>query len=325
MSTWDLLTSLGSIHRLRLNIFLPCRDPANFSSLVQRTAQQFDLSSGLVEFIPVESDIETKRDRDLWKARDRMVIRSAEILVPISVRSCGQLQAMIDREIIEGRNVNAEFEVPYNAKRDRLAYRVDQNDVNPGLGRLGAEYLVHWTRTSNGPWPGERLIDYYRAVISSDRYPRSARDALLNIVTGGMIRATSKHMPGNAATVSFSGRRPSDMLELIRWRLRYREMSFEPYGIGIERKTALDMGVRPVVYYDKEDDLSGNAPEPRPDWTTQSRGVKTDWRAEDEYRFPGDFHLNSLDKSRLVLFCRTSAEADELIDMTGIRTIAFER
>ena len=41
-------------------------------------------------------------------------------------------------------------------------------------------HIIHWTRTSNSAWPGERKIDYYQAIltiryVSQNSFPYSAK------------------------------------------------------------------------------------------------------------------------------------------------------
>ena len=84
----------------------------------------------------------------------------------------------------------------------------------------------------------------------------------------------------------------------MRWRARYREMSFEPYGIGIEKKAAEKLGVRKVLYGNPEmyryldrDDQP----------YFQSIGSRGFWLPEREYRFLGDLDLELLDQKDIIV------------------------
>ena len=130
-------------------------------------------------------------------------------------------------------------------------------------------------------------------------------------------------MPGKVATVSLSNRPPAEMAELMSWRSRYRMMSFEPYGIGIEKRAALERGSLPVIYYDR---LSGDSAmnlNASDRWRTQSRGVKSDWTAEDEYRFAGDLDFSDISADNQIAICHTPGEAKEIVAKTGIKTVPF--
>jgi NADH:ubiquinone oxidoreductase subunit D len=96
-------------------------------------------------------------------------------------------------------------------------------------------------------------------------------------------------------------------------------MSFEPYGVGIEREYASELGIQSVQYYSRDSDR----PDGFPVWLTQSSGVKTDWRQEREYRYKGDFDFSVVPKDKLICFTRTRDQAAQLQNALGIRTIGF--
>jgi hypothetical protein len=127
-------------------------------------------------------------------------------------------------------------------------------------------------------------------------------------------------MPGNVPVVSLSDLSPVEVIPLMRWRARYRQMSFEPYGIGIERQVALEHGICPVRYYDRE---NGELPAAENIWLSQSAGTKGNWTAEREYRHRGDFNLGAIPRNKLLLLCHTAAEADQIEMETGIRAVSF--
>ena len=106
----------------------------------------------------------------------------------------------------------------------------------------------------------------------------------------------------------------------MRWRARYRQMSFEPYGVGIRREIALSAGIESVQYVDR---LSASSAPDDKGWLRQSRGQKSDWRQEKEYRYRGDFALRQIKPEGLVLFCRTNDEAERLRQSFGLKVIPF--
>jgi hypothetical protein len=97
-------------------------------------------------------------------------------------------------------------------------------------------------------------------------------------------------------------------------------MAFEPYGIGIKKKHARELGIMPVKYYRRgEHPIS----EECDCWLWQSRGRITDWRREQEYRHKGDFDLTGIPADRIMAFCHTGDEAASVRKKTGIRTVPF--
>jgi len=208
-----------------------------------------------------------------------------------------------------GREINREFCVAYSDKSAAIKYDLSIPNLNPELDKPGGKYLVHWTRGTSSPWPGERRISFYRDVLKSDQWPRGAMETLVRIVRAKTILSSGHHMPGGTPTVSFSSLAPKDVVPLMRWRARYGEMSFEPYGIGIDRELSRQIGIREVIYHD------GAQQEYIPDdqlWRSQSRGKITDWTAEQEYRVLGDLSLRDIACESTALFCMTELEAERL-------------
>ena len=106
-------------------------------------------------------------------------------------------------------------------------------------------------------------------------------------------------------------------LDLIRYRARRREMSFEPYGICIRKSAAERLGIKPVSYE------SDRVVSSKRDWLCQSAGRITDWRQEDEYRCLANLNLSFVQSSDMVAICRFKDEAERLQNETGFKTISF--
>ena len=113
------------------------------------------------------------------------------------------------------------------------------------------------------------------------------------------------------------------MTPLMRWRSRHRQMSFEPYGIGIEKSVAESLSIQPVKYYQRGRTAHKQENHETERWQTQSEGVKTDWRAEDEYRHKGDVSLKALRPEDLMLFCHTAYEAECLKGRFDIEAVPY--
>jgi hypothetical protein len=253
------------------------------------------------------------------RRRDQTVVGLSQLLLPISIRPDGIMDHLRRTAPSQGKSVSNKFAVDYRKRNSKAAYQIYPRQMSQEILLFTEDYLIHWTRTCNSTWPGERLIDYYRDIINSERYPRRAINTLLRIIDSRRLIASSRHMPQNTPTVSFSALTPRETAPLMRWRSRYRQMSFEPYGIGIRPTSAGNAGIREVVYYDRGD----QRPEEIEPWLTQSIGSITDWTAEKEYRHRGDLTLNNFSDNDLLLFVPTSDEARFVHEKTGLRTISF--
>jgi len=317
MQTWELVTALASRHKMPLRLMVPVGSEREM--IIARAAYtlHFALERDLVEFLPVT----VGDDRTLLMAkRDAAVVESADLLVPISLRPDGGMTELVKAAEGVGRPVERRFAVPYNPEHEPLKLELDRSALNEELEKFDEAYLIHWTRAANHAWPDERLIHYYCDIVNSRAWPHSGFDTLKRIIDTGRLIASARHMPARIATVSFSALRPAEALPLMKWRARYSQMTFEPYGIGLRSDLAYRMGIQAVHYYDSQ-----SAPPTDTDkvWLWQSRGTVGDWTAEREYRCRGDLVLRAIPDDSLILFCRTAAEAEELRRRYPYRAISF--
>jgi hypothetical protein len=320
MSTWELLTSVAVLQQVRLKLFIPTISENDYEQKKSYATEQFAFPPDMVDFVSVICHEPVSKE-ELWLLRDRAIVEACDIMVPVSIRERGHMATLLKEGKNAGKRIEQRFLVNYSERRKPLAYRLPNDHLNPALEHVRDRYLIHWTRASNSAWPTERLIDFYQAIIESDSYPRSAFDTLLNVLVSKKVVASSRNMPQSIATVSFSGLSPVEVIPLVRWRSRYRQMSFEPYGIGIEKCYARRIGIQPVIYYDKQ----SGCPETVPPWLLQSTGERGDWRPEREYRHRGDLDLSAIPLHRMCAFCYTPQEAESIEKNTGIRTIPFLR
>ena len=283
MQTWEMLVYLAKTRDVPQTVFVPTSDADAFDRQKAAICRQFDLAPASAEFRMVESEEAKKNSAKHMRFRDESIVAAADVLLPVSVRPGGSMEKSIQKKRRgTGTEINEEFRVQYEKKRSRIAYELKAENLSSEIFEAGTRYIVHWTRASNGPWPAEKKGDFYAAVEKSDAYPRTACRTLENVLRMQNIVASSAHMPRNIPTVSFSGLAPAKILPLMKWRARYRIMSFEPYGIGVERNLAKRMGIEPVRYYEK-----GPIPRDIAPWLSQSAGKKTDWKREEEYRHKG--------------------------------------
>ena len=300
-------------------VILPASDSEAINRAQLFAEGQFDLRQGLVEFIGATLHGQPDGRVDLMQERDMTAVAEADLLVPVSVRPGGLMSQLLETAGSTGKRILREFQVDYTGRMAGLGYRIRADQLSGEIAAIREQYLTHWTRAANSAWPTERLQDYYLAVAESGEYPRSAAATLQNIVLTGTIAASPRNMPGGIPTVSFSSLPPRELTPLIRWRARYSHMSFEPYGIGIDKDVALSAGIRPVRYYTALD----RCPPQGERWLRQSAGERSDWRREKEYRFQGDFDLSRIARDKLLLFCRYRSEVPLIEKATGIKTVSF--
>jgi len=270
--------------------------------------------------IRVKSNTSSESDKANWIERDRTIVNSSNFLIPISIRPKGLMSGLLFSAEKEQKSIIKDFETKYDSSKKSLAYSIDQSKISRQIRRYDKKTLIHWTRSSNGPWPNESLLNYYRNILKSDQYPRLAIDTLRKISSDKMIIASSKNMPGKVPTVSFSSLEPIEAIKLMKWRARYRQMTFEPYGIGIAAGVAESYGIKKVHYYNSD---IKKRPESIPNWLTQSIGKITDWRNECEYRHLGNLNFSKIPAENLLLVCHHQSDAEELKRETGIESVFF--
>lgn len=320
VQTWELITALASLEKVPLSLLIPAASDVDYHQIKSSVLTQFDLDEDDVTFRALlPNDGEAYDKNKFMQERDRLIVLDADVVMPISIRPDGVMSSLVNHAENEGKPIINSWRIKHEARLTPLGYKIDLNDLTDEAMSCRDRYLVHWTRAANGPWPTERTIDYYRDIVRSKRYPRSGMDTLQTIVRNRKIAAATKHMPGNTPCVCFSALTPRELAPLIRWRSRYRQMSFEPYGIGIQREAAMAHGIQPVHYYDSADGPLAQTET----WLTQSNGVKSDWRQEHEYRHQGDFDFSEIPKDKLVCFCRTRGEARQLSAATSMNAIPF--
>jgi len=321
IQTWEFLIYLAQTRKIKQVVLIPATNEHEFETLKEFTIDQFDLDRTLVGFKAIMPKTNDCQSRKLLYDRDCAAVSEADVLIPVSIRANGYMENLIQEKINKNQGVViSQFQIDYEKRGRPLAYHIKRDELPPETINIGDRYIIHWTRAPNGPWPSEKKHAYFSAVAGSDIYPRNAFHTIQNIIKTGKIIASSAHMPRGIPAVSFSGLAPDKILPLMKWRSRYRLMSFEPYGIGIEKTNARRLGIVPVQYYRK-----GAYPKNIPPWQLQSRGVKTDWKQEVEYRYPGDFILSGIARNKVAYFCHTRNEAEFIEKSFGIKTYAFSK
>ena len=311
LNTWELTAYLVNTGRGRQIIILPSSDEESIPSLITQTIDDFKLDATRCLFVTPSSDtVHGKSAKDFWPERDILAVELADVILPLSIRPGGSFDRLQNQATTTGKAICNDFRVEYRRLVDRVRYDFENCSFNPALDDPNRRYIIHWTRSSHEPYPAETRCEYYRDILVSDTYCRSAYHTLARIAIDRRIRSTNRFIRGGHQVVSFSTLEPPKAVKLMRWRRRYVCYSFEPYGIALRMDTAIAAGLRPVVYGD--DDLySQLADSDRPFF--QSRGSEvSDWRPEAEWRCLGDLNLQSLPVDGIKLITYTCQEAAAL-------------
>jgi len=306
MNTWEFLVYLAAKNRTRQIIYSPLEENQNKDALINYYTEQFRLSSSLTDwrFIKIKN---IKNDYlDFQKERDRLIINNADMIYPIALRPDSTLASLFNNREQSMTKIAEEYRTDYVKPDQPCKMKIDRESLNSNIDSRLNDFIIHWTRTSNNPWPGERLYDYYDAILlSGDHFPRSAHNTLTRILREKTIRASSRHYHKGISAVAFSELKPSNAINLMKWRARYREMTFEPYSIAIRKSAAEALGIKKVIYGDKKIYGSLNASD-KPYF--QSIGIKGFWVPEREWRHSGDIDLSVINPDDIKIIVWREAE-----------------
>ncbi|MCP4706224.1 MAG: hypothetical protein GY865_16635 [candidate division Zixibacteria bacterium] len=308
MKTWELLVYLAVKYKIKQHIYVPITIKQKNIDVIAYYTKQFRLSPKLTEWYFFEIENQIKDNRFFQKERDKLICNSADIIYPISIRKDSTLKRLYDSDESSKAVVDERFTVNNIKTKKSYKYEIDKEKLNLKIDTQLDQFIIHWTRTANNNWPGEKLSDYYKSIVNSkNNYAHSAYMTLLKILSEKGLRSSSRHYRKNLSAVSFSELKPSDAIDLMKWRARYREMSFEPYGIAIKKNAANKIGIRKVIYGDSNmfKDLKTND---KPYF--QSVGTKGFWTPEKEWRHIGDIDLSKINTEDLKIIVQSKEQID---------------
>ncbi len=283
---WSFAAWLAARHGVRIRHIIADYNPHRAKASFKKMLTTFDIREELAAPLYLKSGNSVSR-ADVWQLRDRTAIESAGVIYPVSIRPGGRLETLLRAEPIRA-GIKQDFSINW---RDGLRRRTPVYDLlKAAVNPLPAgDWLVHWTRSSPGPWPGETVADFFRDMLAHPAmHVRSARETLIRILNEKFIRASSWKIPGQVPVVSLTENTPETAITLMKWRKRFIRYTYEPYGIALRTSFLEPAGARKVIYTEH-----GTASDPD-SWMFQSPGEFADWTREREWRFPGDLPLTGI-------------------------------
>ncbi len=182
------------------------------------------------------------------------------------------------------------------------------------ISRLPWPALLHWTRSIDGPWPGQSPDEYLaQLLLQSHMARRSPLDTLRKILRDRCLRASAAAIGGCIPVVCFTEQPLERWHELRRYRRHRRRWDFEPYGIALRRDALRRRGARRVRYA-AEARQRGPAPSRQAHWRqrTATADGRIDWRIEREWRIVGDLCLRPLEAHDMAVFVPNRSAARRL-------------
>jgi len=252
-------------------------------------------------------------------ARDRWVLALSHRMIAICVRSGGNLDgylksAQLPQEATD-RRFQTVFVKPPSLKKALIPKKIHVPDwYRP------EDYLIHWTRSCVGPWPGESHAEHFSRLMKGQQETEGL-DTLKRILKEGVIRASTRLVRGGYPVVPFTENPPQDLPGLMRWRSGLRRWTFEPYGIALSKARLVESGARPVIYGEIAD-FERLPQEERPFFQLAKSGVG-DWTQEMEWRILGDLNLEAFETQELALLLPSQQEAISMSKTCPWRVIAL--
>ena len=313
---WDIVTALAGRSGMEITLIVKARDDIDgnkkFKSIIEEYALDPDRTSPL--YLGEDTGKQPKKS---WKLRDRLALITADIIYPVSIRPGGKLDNLLSEDAFRGK-IRNDFKISWSQEKrtkQTPVYNFSGHTITPFPDR---KWLVHWTRSSQGQWPGEKAWEFYRDLCENPHiYVRSARETLIKILTENIIRGSSWKIPDGASAVSLTSLIPVEAVSLMRWRKRFVRYSFEPYGIAIKQDILVRMGARKVHYEKPGKDSSCEK------LFIQSPGKTGGWTKEKEWRFRGDLRLDNIDTDDYFAIVLDESDAEGIKERIQNKKVCF--
>jgi hypothetical protein len=304
---WELVLWRAALNRSPLHVILPLPLHAHPGRALSTLVDHFDIPPDLLSSTILPSRLPSGRCKDTWPTRDDLAWAMADVVVPISIRPAGVWDRKLRSE--HCKVIDARWRTSW--RRRTPALRWDHVTFPPwpaGISPRG-DMLIHFTRASAGPWPGESAASYYAALARSQRGdPRSALATLTRILDEQLVRGSPTRIRGGAQATCWTALPPHQTSPLFRWRTRYARPAFEPFAIAISTDVARQLGARPVVY----DQGAVRSGRPTDALWHQGCSQRSNWLHEREWRIPGDLDLRPLRTTDAVVLVPTESAASAL-------------
>jgi len=321
MNTWELALWAAASQGGKQVVVLPDTPEGQFDMAIKSLIDDFELDRSKTGWLTFPIEGKARSRKIAWPLRDKLALEHADLILPVSIRPKGNLDRLVaqfgarnDKDIIN------DFRVEYRTKERPLS--PVRGEINKALAARNWDYITHWTHSCHDPWPGQKSSDFYKNLrASGDRYPNDALGTLKNILRQKLLRGSATNMRGGLRAVAFSKHPSQKVVSLMRWRKRYVRWNFELYGIAIARKTAVEIGIRPVIY-GKPEIYKRLAEADKPYF--QSEGIDGgDWREEAEWRFVGDLDISNIDSRDLLIIVATPDEIEPIKQLTDAEVVSF--
>ena len=184
------------------------------------------------------------------------------------------------------------------------------------------DYLTHFTREPDGPFPGETRSDYLSWLCSGPAAERrDAFAALRRILKQRRVAGCGRLISGGAPMVCLTALHPMLAKSLRCWRKGLLRWSFTPYGLAIRRGAAQKLGAKPVRYVSQSGLRAANPDEQC--YMQRDCAGEHDWSAESEWRIAAALDFAAVDANDLLVCVATPTEEAEITRTFQLRGLVL--
>ena len=240
--------------------------------------------------------------------RDRILIASANIIDVLQLRRNSLLESLLHNR--QPDNVRCLQVKSPPVRAGKLKPCTSASTIVLPDWFTSENYLGHWTRDCDGPWPDETRQHWINQLL--DQLPQSnhaALNTLRRIIASNTLTAASKTIQGELPLTCFT------RVPITQWsanhvyRPHLQRWDFCPDGLLINRDWLQTQGLHPVSYGTQQQFNTLTITDRR---YFQINEGSIDWRVEQEERVAGDLDLRSANSNDIIFFTENQADALQL-------------
>jgi len=240
--------------------------------------------------------------------RDRILIASANIIDVLQLRNNSLLASLLHNKPTDHVRY-LQVKTPTTRAVKLKPFNSTRTIALPDWFTC-ENYLGHWTRDCDGPWPNETRQHWINQLL--DELPQSnhaALNTLRRIIASKTLTGASKTIHGALSMTCFT------RVPITQWPAKHvyrphlQRWDFCPDGLLINRDWLQTQGLRPVSYGTHQQYSTLSINDRR---YFQINEGSIDWRVEQEERVAGDLNLCSATSSDIIFFTEHQVDAQQL-------------
>lgn len=326
MMGWEYVTWYAASRQIPIWVVLPPGRLSGTLGNIESIISRLELDETRTTFLQPLSEGNLPKAYNM-QLRDVVAFNLAHERMPVALRKGSSWEGLAQNAV----GVNRQFKTKYPVRLKPEWLSLKEGCSNP-IEETGIEYLIHWTRGVYGPWPGESEGEYFRELTNADSgNPRDGFHTLKQILETGVLRGEGRMIREGEPAISFTASAPSETMKRLSYRATLGHWNYEPYGIAIPKSILAEIGVKPVIYGDKNRFEELNAEE-KPYFQFSGRNTsqtvpngtipEKNWVSENEWRLIGDIDFSSISEDICILLPSTE-EARQIQTETGFRALAL--